>query len=134
MDRDLLSELLKSSPNLEVLVLSRAIGGYGIRDDSYPWHPRSHPDCLLTLKRVEFDHFLGTSFQRSVVQYFLKHALVLEKMIIRLRTFYRKTIFTPVPDMRNVRDKILLYPRGSSTCQVEFGEARRVLKEAMPID
>lgn len=72
--QNLLSPFLQRSPNLEVLYLISRVPSC---TDTSPWSlPNSIPGCLLlSLKRIVFRQFLGTTIELSLVRFFLEWIL-----------------------------------------------------------
>lgn len=72
------------------------------------------PQCLLLcLEVIEIKGFLGEPGEVEMVEYILKNAMVLRKMSITTGS----GINDPVGDFVK---KVLMFPRGSSTCQIAF--------------
>ncbi|KAH7843681.1 hypothetical protein Vadar_019501 [Vaccinium darrowii] len=89
--------------------------------------PQNVPSCLLSsLKVIKFDNFQGDSGELKMVEYFLKNAEVLEKLIIQSdgtvdECFDMGTAGMAVAEqLLEVTTKLLKLPRGSKTCQIEF--------------
>ncbi|KAH7843047.1 hypothetical protein Vadar_012112 [Vaccinium darrowii] len=143
-----LSELLAKSPCLESLVFEEGYhieydGEEYDEDDEEEeeeeeegegddkpllWHPPQNiPSCLLlTLKVIEFEKFDGNKGDLKMVEYFLKNTEVLEKLIIRtdgtVGTCFDMTGagLAIAEQQLEVTTKLLMLPRGSKTCQIEF--------------
>ncbi|KAH7842089.1 hypothetical protein Vadar_001382 [Vaccinium darrowii] len=132
-----LSQLLVKSPCLESLVFKE---GYHIEHnsdeeesdeddddeeegDNKPllWHlPRNIPSCLLlNLKIIKFEKFHGNDGDWKMVEYFLKNAEVLEKMMVQSDGTYG-TYSDVAEDGLEMATKLLMLPRASRTCQIEF--------------
>ncbi|GFY91735.1 hypothetical protein Acr_08g0001310 [Actinidia rufa] len=71
------------------------------------------PGCLLShLKLIKVDSFRGREDQLQLVKYFLNNAKVLNKMIIVCE-------YLTHGELVKFKNKILMFPRGSETCQIE---------------
>ncbi|KAG5554261.1 hypothetical protein RHGRI_011954 [Rhododendron griersonianum] len=142
-----LSQLLVKAPCLESLVFEE---GYHIEcdededdedddeeDDSegddkpllrHDWHPPQNvPSCLLSnLKLVKFLKFQGGDGDLKMVEYFLKNAEVLEKLIIQTDGTVDECFdmvgagLAIAQQQLEITTKLLMLPRGSKTCQIEF--------------
>ncbi|KNA11810.1 hypothetical protein SOVF_131680 [Spinacia oleracea] len=111
-----LALLLQSTPNLEVLILDHdEINDLRINDELYAWNPpESVPSCLLErLQKIGIKSFWGKEDEVEVVEYLLNHCQVLELMIIGF--------FSNKKDEK-VAEKLLAFPRASSTCDVQVYE------------
>ncbi|KAK8542728.1 hypothetical protein V6N13_136716 [Hibiscus sabdariffa] len=72
-------ELLHCMPNLKTLILNLAS-----TTESFRSLPNTVPWCLLfQIKEIEIKHFAGEEHMFAMVSYFLKHATIIEKLIIR---------------------------------------------------
>ncbi|KAB2616034.1 F-box/LRR-repeat protein [Pyrus ussuriensis x Pyrus communis] len=110
---DLLTQLLKKSPNLESLVIEHK-EDYGEHDrylrnvlySEHRWRtPESVPICLIShLKTITIRGFEGYPHVKKVAKYLLKNSKVLTKM-----TVYNDELY-----------KALMLERGSRTCWVEL--------------
>ncbi|KAI3951490.1 hypothetical protein MKX01_018606 [Papaver californicum] len=107
-----LFDFLHNSPILESLVFDKSIchdTDDGLINDSVP-------RCmLLHMKSVEFNNYNGSTSDMYVLDFFLKNALVLQKMTIRLCRSY-----LPVDSENKAMENLLLFPRGSTRCIVEL--------------
>ncbi|KAG5554262.1 hypothetical protein RHGRI_011955 [Rhododendron griersonianum] len=130
-----LSQLLAKSPCLESLVFEE---GYHIEfdrdeydeedDKRLHWNPPQNvPSCLLlNLKVIKFVNFLGDDGDLKMVEYFLRNAEVLEKLIIQANgtvgeCFDMTAAALAIAEQQlEVTTKLLMLPRGSKTCQIEF--------------
>ncbi|XP_058211320.1 F-box protein At4g09920-like [Rhododendron vialii] len=133
-----LSQLLAKSPCLESLVFEE---GYHIEfdrdeydeeddnkgdDKRLHWNPPQNvPSCLLlNLKVIMFVNFQGDNGDLNMVEYFLRNAEVLEKLIIQTNGTVGKcfdmTAAAFAEHQLEVTMKLLMLPRGSKTCQIEF--------------
>ncbi|CAN6561133.1 unnamed protein product [Malus baccata var. baccata] len=116
---DLLTQLLKKSPNLESLVIEHkedeeCVKDYGEHDrylrnvlySEHRWRtPESVPICLIShLKTITIRGFEGYPHVKKVAKYLLKNGKVLTKM-----TVYNDELY-----------KELMLERGSRTCWVEL--------------
>ncbi|XP_058211330.1 putative F-box/LRR-repeat protein At4g00320 [Rhododendron vialii] len=132
---ELLSQLLVKSPCLESLVFEEGYhiehgeDEYDEEDDSggddkpllwHDWHPPQNvPSCLPSnLKLVKFLKFRGGDGDLQMVAYFLKNAEVLEKLIIDCESYGEE--FDVPEDQLKITAKLLMLPRASRTCQIEF--------------
>ncbi|KAH7861691.1 hypothetical protein Vadar_029364 [Vaccinium darrowii] len=118
----LLSDLLQSSPKLEVLVFPEGLTvpedrEYDIDRDlffEYCWSPPEQvPECLLlSLKTIEIHKFCGdVKEELDLVKYFLKNGMVLEKMTILC--YYYPFVGD---NFFSFKDELENYPRGSKKC------------------
>ncbi|CAK7350036.1 unnamed protein product [Dovyalis caffra] len=84
-------------------------------ENAYGWDwcaPESVPKCLLScLEVIEFKDFIGEVPEMEMVEYFLKNAMVLKKMIVSSDV---------VGLEEEVVKKLQFFPRGSSACQLAF--------------
>ncbi|GLT67143.1 hypothetical protein SLA2020_394720 [Shorea laevis] len=120
-----LSNLLASTPNLEVLVFAEGLlapaesrSGF----HSFSWDPpESPPECvLLHLKQIEIYDFVGTPCERFLIRYLLEHGEVLDTVNICWHDFGPRARIRK--EMIESHDKILSYSRASPSCEVEFFE------------
>ncbi|XP_062028380.1 LOW QUALITY PROTEIN: putative FBD-associated F-box protein At5g53635 [Rosa rugosa] len=115
------AELLKRSPNLESLVLEHdvyncdGIAEYGFEKMELLWHPPELvPNCLLShVKTICIKRFLGRDDDFEVAKYLLKNGKVLNSMKIYTGDFF-------VCTKEDMLEKLLMFERGSKTCQVEI--------------
>lgn len=107
-----LFDFLHNSPNLESLVFDNRICN-NTTDDLMT---DAVPQCmLLHMKSVEFNNYYGSSSETCVLEYFLKNALVLQKMTTRLWISHLPE------DLKNkAMEKLLGFPRVSKCCIVEL--------------
>ncbi|CAK7327611.1 unnamed protein product [Dovyalis caffra] len=107
-----LQEILKCSPKLEVFILNKKD-----KDEETPkWrNPESVPWCLWScLKVVECIEFEGELGEIEMVEYFLKNALVLEKMAISFGSCM-------IHNLRGLVVKRLeMCQKGSEACRISF--------------
>lgn len=88
--------------------------------------PQNVPSCLRNLKVIKFVNFHGDKAELKMVEYFLKNAEVLEKLIIQTdgtvdECFDMGGAGLEVAQQKlEVTIKLLMLPRGSKTCQIEF--------------
>nr|XP_028956368.1 FBD-associated F-box protein At5g22730-like [Malus domestica] len=116
---DLLTQLLKKSPNLESLVIENkedeeCVKDYGEHDrylrnvlySEHRWRTtESVPICLIShLKTITIRGFKGYPHVKKVAKYLLKNGKVLTKMTVNNDELYKE----------------LMLERGSRTCWVEL--------------
>ncbi|XP_057972767.1 F-box protein At4g22280-like [Malania oleifera] len=102
---EMLAELLRCSPNLEVLVV-----GHVYKDVGSLTSFRIFTGYLsLRLKEVELHEFTGSEHELEVVEYLLESAESLEKMTIGIPSSRRKP---------HISKKLLTFPRRSRTCRI----------------
>ncbi|KAK9938121.1 hypothetical protein M0R45_014877 [Rubus argutus] len=112
---NLLTLLLRSSPNLEYLILKKELDlsscGY---KRVFFWRPEgSVPECLLHhLKEIDIWGFQGESHELAIVEFFLGHAEVLQKITIHVQELSPKMIL--------FSEYVLQIPTSSESCQVEI--------------
>ncbi|KAI8560839.1 hypothetical protein RHMOL_Rhmol04G0286900 [Rhododendron molle] len=89
--------------------------------------PQNVPSCLrLNLKVIKFVNFQGDGGQLKMVEYFLKNAEVLEKLIVQTdgtvdECFDMGGAGLAVAEQQlEITAKLLMLPRVSKTCQIEF--------------
>ncbi|CAL5341768.1 unnamed protein product [Camellia sinensis] len=110
----LLADLLRCSPNLEVLILTGSI----FSTSAACWNPPQEvPSCLLLhLKKINVKAFRGKDYELDVIEYLLRNAKVLRKMTI---------------DCQYSDDcccgELAAFPRGSKTCQLNLLLTERVI-------
>ncbi|XP_056691098.1 protein kinase STUNTED isoform X2 [Spinacia oleracea] len=118
---DVLTKLLECSPNLEVLVLSKDFKGKDakFRRDSIWIQPISVPACLLScLGQVEVLDCGSDQVEFDLISYLLKHGEVLSTFLVELLPANSRK------DLR-FRDKLMVIPRVSSTCQLKISAYAR---------
>ncbi|CDP05783.1 unnamed protein product [Coffea canephora] len=135
----LLPELLEISPKLESLSLPQGITSPGLmgfnpqenQGLSYSWKPPQNvPECLLfSLKNVEIRRITGRVEEEvKLLKYFLKNALVLEKITICYEEFEvsggpMDTTNYPaarrLDDRVSLIDKLMNCAKGSAACQLD---------------
>lgn len=93
-------------------------------DDLYQWTPPDKvPNCLLeNLEIIGIQCFKGNEDEVQVVEYLLNNSHVLKSMMIG---------YDPDSASEEVREKLLMFPRASKTCDVEIYE-RVMYKEQDP--
>ncbi|KAK6229460.1 hypothetical protein SCA6_018411 [Theobroma cacao] len=111
------SRFLENSHNLEVLVLAKNANCRGLGHECCWRPPKSVPKCLLSpLTLVYFRGFEGLTYQLRVVKFILKNARVLKMMEI-----CTNGISDPPSDSKfDMLRKLLMFPRGSKACQLQF--------------
>ncbi|KAF8391414.1 hypothetical protein HHK36_023719 [Tetracentron sinense] len=117
-----IASLLKSSPDLETLLVSKTIPPFYsvyLHDfDGENYWESSEPfsQCLLhNLKTVKIFDFIGGDHEMDLVQFILKHAMTLEKMVIyskRLAHLNWRKHFMP-EELLEFTEEILSFPRAS---------------------
>ncbi|XP_059664739.1 F-box/LRR-repeat protein At4g14103-like [Cornus florida] len=107
----LLPDLLGTSRQLQTLVFED-LSTVGDENHQLHWYPPEKvPSCLLLhLKVIEIRKFRGERDELKLAKYFLKNANVLKKLIIH----------PTVSKESEVCKELLMLPRGSKTCQVDF--------------
>lgn len=104
--------LLERLPNLETLVLE-------FSNTYYEWHePDNIAQCLCLsshLKKVVIEAFKGSDIEMHAVEYLLKNGMVLDDI-----TIYSSSAEYEERSRDDVFKKLLKFPRGSSTCQIDF--------------
>lgn len=135
---EMLPTLLRASPKLETLSLPEGITCPGERDDNvnediffeYQWEPpKEVPECLLSsLKTLEIWKLCGEEEEElKLVKYFLKNAMVLEKMTI---VFHYFPYHDNCMDCFSVKEDVLKkYPRGSPSSKLHVYTPVLVTKE-----
>ncbi|XP_021835980.2 putative FBD-associated F-box protein At5g53635 [Spinacia oleracea] len=122
------SKLLHSTPKLAFFILDlEGINDSDNRpsdDDLYQWTPPDKvPNCLLeNLEIIGIQCFKGNEDEVQVVEYLLNNSHVLKSMMIG---------YDPDSASEEVREKLLMFPRASKTCDVEIYE-RVMYKEQDP--
>ncbi|MBA0728180.1 hypothetical protein Golax_001102 [Gossypium laxum] len=100
-----LVEFLHNVPNLKTLILDLADGEEGLR--SLPI-----PSCLLFhVKEIKISGVDGSKYAFEMISYFLNHAMVLEKLILKMINLLGK-------DELCILKKLLRLPRNSKKCEV----------------
>ncbi|MBA0873813.1 hypothetical protein Goshw_007516 [Gossypium schwendimanii] len=100
-----LVEFLHNVPNLKTLILDLADGEEGLR--SLPI-----PSCLLFhVKEIKISGVDGSKYAFEMISYFLNHAMVLEKLILKMINLLGKDEFC-------ILKKLLRLPRNSKKCEV----------------
>ncbi|XP_050141180.1 putative FBD-associated F-box protein At5g38570 [Malus sylvestris] len=120
---ELLTKLLKSSPKLENLVIKRqycteSAEEYSNAEDEEFDPPEAVPICLMShLKITTVNEFRGRPYDKEVVTYLLKNGEVLNKMTVStMKAFGDRQS----AEENALRKEVLLFRRGSKTCQVEM--------------
>ncbi|KAH7834442.1 hypothetical protein Vadar_016068 [Vaccinium darrowii] len=110
--------LLEKSPRLDTLVLSSRYSCFVRSGDPMEWNPpQTVPTCLVShLKVIKIRGFGGNKEELKMVEYFLKSAEVLEKVIIHFPDF--RAVEEKV--QMDVLKKLLRLPRASKICQLEM--------------
>ncbi|AED94336.1 F-box/RNI-like superfamily protein [Arabidopsis thaliana] len=110
---NLLGQLLKGSPNLQVLDIFEMK-----RNDIVCWNqPSSVLECLLSsLKILNWSAYFGRPQDRDIAVYILKNACHL-----KTATFLTDKRINDVRRLKMIKE-LRLSPRASSTCQLVFGE------------
>ncbi|KAG7604211.1 FBD domain, partial [Arabidopsis thaliana x Arabidopsis arenosa] len=110
---NLLGQLLKGSPNLQVLDIFEMK-----RNDIVCWNqPSSVLECLLSsLKILNWSAYFGRPQDRGIAVYILKNACHL-----KTATFLTDKRINDVRRLKMIKE-LRLSPRASSTCQLVFGE------------
>ncbi|KAF8365067.1 hypothetical protein HHK36_032928 [Tetracentron sinense] len=113
-----IASLLRSSPDLETLVVNRDFPNRNkVLDGENYWNSLKHSfQCLLhNLKTVKIVGFIGRDGEMDLVQFLLKHAMVLEKMVIyseRLLDLKWRKRFMP-EQLLEFTQKMLSFPKAS---------------------
>ncbi|KAL5730049.1 hypothetical protein ACHQM5_002923 [Ranunculus cassubicifolius] len=113
-----INNLLKHSPQLESLFLRNTGGDTETTDvrhcqDIWSKHELPH------LKLVEVHGFDGTKGEVEMVEFFLKNAIVLERLIILTSKAGQEGVL-PERELMKIGRKILTYPRASSSVGILF--------------
>ncbi|KAL9812439.1 putative FBD-associated F-box protein [Arabidopsis thaliana] len=114
---NLLGQLLKGSPNLQVLdIFEMKVNDE--RNDIVCWNqPSSVLECLLSsLKILNWSAYFGRPQDRGIAVYILKNACHL-----KTATFLTDKRINDVRRLKMIKE-LRLSPRASSTCQLVFGE------------
>ncbi|VYS68628.1 unnamed protein product [Arabidopsis thaliana] len=113
---NLLGQLLKGSPNLQVLDIFEMKDDE--RNDIVCWNqPSSVLECLLSsLKILNWSAYFGRPQDRGIAVYILKKACHL-----KTATFLTDKRINDVRRLKMIKE-LRLSPRASSTCQLVFGE------------
>ncbi|KAF8391415.1 hypothetical protein HHK36_023720 [Tetracentron sinense] len=129
LDLPSVASLLKSSPDLETLVVNKTIlpcyspDLYGFDGQNYWKSSKPLSQCLLhNLKTVKMFDFVDGHHEMDLVQFLLKHAMVLEKMVIyskRLTHLNWRKLFMP-EELLQFTQKILSFPRASPHAVILF--------------
>lgn len=112
----ILPKILECSPGLEFLALEKEVlDGDQFAFDNWLWRePEDVPMCMLRcLKQIGIKGFQGKQYELTVVQFLLRNALVLEKMIICAPRL-------PADKETTLGETIFGYEKGSQACQVFF--------------
>ena len=73
--------------------------------------PKEVPLCLITqIKSIKFLLFRGKKSEMQMVEYFLKHAQVLENLVIHMIAGKNRRL--------KITEELLKFPRVSEKCQV----------------
>ncbi|KAL4341320.1 hypothetical protein GQ457_08G006960 [Hibiscus cannabinus] len=100
-------EFLHCTPNLKTLILDLASTSEGFRS-----LPKTISLCLLChIKEIEIEYFEGDEHQFEMVSYFLEHASVLEKLVIR-------NIDVREEELSSVVEKLFGLPKKSKKCEI----------------
>lgn len=110
----LLSTMLKCSPNLEVVGINIRYG------QEVVWiEPQCVPHCLLShVKRIKITG-CDAEKELEMIKYLLKNSVILETITIELWR-HRLCWINACQEKRHNYQKILMFERGSKTCQVEI--------------
>ncbi|XP_038996001.1 putative F-box/FBD/LRR-repeat protein At5g22670 [Hibiscus syriacus] len=102
-------EFLCHVPNLKKLTLD-----LGVPKEGFRVVPTEVPSCLLfKLEEIEMASFEGDEHMFAMVKYLLKHARVLEKLIV--------DAYAPCEEQRLcIIEEVKRLPRNSKTCEVEI--------------
>ncbi|XP_024047183.1 putative FBD-associated F-box protein At3g60710 isoform X2 [Citrus clementina] len=123
----LLPHFLSSSPNLKVLILKKERRRFcdRIMDDlnascdleeynpeASIWiEPKTLPSCLSShLEEIQIKDTSGKDDELEAIRYFLKYGVVLKKFSIGFRSRSKE----------HLKNEILMLPRGSMTCEIDF--------------
>ncbi|XP_028124560.1 putative FBD-associated F-box protein At5g53635 [Camellia sinensis] len=121
----LLLDLLAKMPNLESLKLimdHQAVYRNCYHEEEEEFYEIQRPPCLLShLKVIEVDDFEGLESDLLLVEYFLKNAKVLNKMVIKNQNLVSVKV--------EVLKRLLMFPRGSKTCEIEARDLIANLQE-----
>lgn len=110
----LLQAFLASSPILQSLVFPEGLVDISSsQGDRFSWSwPRRVPECLYTnLKTIDIGRFHGTYDELSFVEYLLKYGRALRYIFIDCSS---------LPGDSEVRNELLNYHRGSTTCELDL--------------
>ncbi|KAF8391413.1 hypothetical protein HHK36_023718 [Tetracentron sinense] len=120
-----IASLLRSSPDLETLVVKMSFANrtQDFDGENY-WNSLKHSfQCLLhNLKTVKIVSFVGRDCEMDLVQFMLKHAMVLEKMVIyseRLPDLKWWKRFMP-EELLEFTQKMLTFSRASPDAVILF--------------
>ncbi|RXI02865.1 hypothetical protein DVH24_002943 [Malus domestica] len=115
---ELLTKLLKSSPKLENLVIKQ----YSNAEDEEFDPPEAVPICLMShLKITTVNEFRGRPHDKEVVTYLLKNGEVLNKMSVSTTKAFGDR---QCAEENALWKEVLLFRRGSKTCQFRTANAR----------
>ncbi|ESQ38101.1 hypothetical protein EUTSA_v10028666mg [Eutrema salsugineum] len=111
---DLLVQLLKDSPNLQVLDLYDMEDDYHFSDDYLTWdQPSTVPECMLSSLRIfNWSEYFGRRGERDVAVYVLENARLLETATISSNDMF-------VPKLGMIKE-LSLSSRASTTCRLVF--------------
>ncbi|KAL2936278.1 hypothetical protein RDABS01_023656 [Bienertia sinuspersici] len=119
---------LSCSPLLETLVFPMEMTAYCSNEDEQLVLERQFfratlpviPSCCRChLKRIEMRNFHGSEREMDMLQFFLRHALVLEELVI----FWRSHIKKAVVDKMKLQSTLQNFPRASVTCSIKVFSA-----------
>ncbi|XP_058197781.1 FBD-associated F-box protein At5g22730-like [Rhododendron vialii] len=122
-------QFLEKSPCLESLVFKEGdwideSNGYGWDEDVDEDEDNNKynvPSCLLlNLKEIKFVDIEANAVDLRMVEYFLKNAGVLEKLTIEIFNSIDDGSEDVAEQQLEVARSLLMLPRSSRTCQIEF--------------
>lgn len=110
---DLLLSLISRAHCLQSLEFSEGI--FVPEDEDWEW---DHvPECFSShLRNIHVGDLSGYPCELSILSFFLKHAMVLQKMVISFSVDMTERL----DKQEVVRAKLLAVPRGSISCVIEF--------------
>ncbi|XP_027183694.1 putative F-box/FBD/LRR-repeat protein At5g22670 [Coffea eugenioides] len=110
---DLLLLLISRANCLQSLAFSQGI--FVPEDEDWEW---DHvPECFSThLRNIHIGDLCGYPYELSILGFFLKHAMVLQKMVISFSVDMTESL----EKQGVIRAKLLALPRGSISCVIDF--------------
>ncbi|KMT18270.1 hypothetical protein BVRB_2g024350 [Beta vulgaris subsp. vulgaris] len=130
LDRSLLA-FLNSSPVLETLVFPRGLGSVSIEgcddDDRNRFElnqefcrsAQAIPSCCKShLKRIEIKIFYGLRQEVDLIEFMLRHALVLEELVIRGDSVWLPKSISRV-DKKSAESTLKMLQRASANCSIQ---------------
>lgn len=109
---DSLLSLLSRANCLQSLAFTEGI--FISEDEDWEWDPV--PGCFSShLKNIHVGGLCGHDTELSMLQFFLKHAIVLQRMVLSFSADMSESL-----EIEVMREKLLAAPRSSISCRIEF--------------